>query len=157
MDPGRREALRAGGGVSLLALLAAAGWFATDEARAAEPGRAAFAAKSLADAVRALGGAPPSASRDITFFATPDIAENGANVPIGVTSALPKTESIAIVIEKNPNVLAAVFEIPPGTEPSLSIRVKMGQSSNVHALVRAAGRYHVATKEVRVTQGGCIG
>ncbi len=155
-DGGRRRALAAGGGASLLGLLAAAGWFASGETRAAEPGRPAFAAKSLADAVRALGGTAPAVSRLITFHGTPDIADNGASVPVGVASALPKTESIAIVIEKNPNVLAAEFEIPPGTEPTVSIRVKMAQSSNVHALVRADGRYHVATREIRVTQGGCI-
>ena len=78
-------------------------------------------------------------------------------VPIGVTSNVSKTEAIAILIEKNPNTLAAVFDIPPGTEPSLSTRVKMGQSSNVYALVKADGKYYVASKEIKVTLGGCGG
>ncbi|MEO8507797.1 MAG: thiosulfate oxidation carrier protein SoxY, partial [Betaproteobacteria bacterium] len=92
-----------------------------------------------------------------TFFQTPDIAENGAVVPVGVTSTIPKTESIAILVEKNPNMLVAMFDIPAGTEPSLSTRVKMGQSSNVYALVKADGKYYVASKEIKVTLGGCGG
>ena len=88
---------------------------------------------------------------------TPDIAENGAVVPIGITSSIPKTESIAILIEKNPNMLAASFDIPAGTDPSVGTRVKMGQSSNVYALVKADGKYYVAAKEIKVTLGGCGG
>ena len=78
-------------------------------------------------------------------------------VPIGVTSNVPKTESIAILIEKNPNMLAAVFDIPPGTDSSLSTRVKMAQTSNIFALVKADGKYYVASKEIKVTLGGCGG
>jgi sulfur-oxidizing protein SoxY len=62
-----------------------------------------------------------------------------------------------LLIEKNPNMLAAVFDIPPGTEPSISTRVKMGQSSNIYALVKADGKYYVAAKDVKVTLGGCGG
>jgi len=87
----------------------------------------------------------------------PEIAENGAVVPIGITSNIPKTESIAILVEKNPNMLAAVFDVPAGTDPSLSTRIKMGQSSNVYALVKADGKYFVASKEIKVTLGGCGG
>ena len=118
--------------------------------------KSAFDAKSVADAVKAYGAAAPVESKDVTLTA-PDIAENGAVVPIGITSNIPKTESIAILIEKNPNTLAAVFDIPPGTEPALSTRVKMGQTSNVHALVKADGKYYVASKEIKVTLGGCGG
>jgi sulfur-oxidizing protein SoxY len=96
-------------------------------------------------------------SNDIVFVATPDIAENGAVVPIGITSKVPQTDSIAILIEKNPNMLAAVFDIPPGTDPSLSTRIKMGQTSSVYALVKANGRYYVTSKEIKVTLGGCGG
>ena len=78
-------------------------------------------------------------------------------MPSAFTSAIPKTESIAILIEKNPNMLAASFDIPAGTDPSVSTRVKMGQSSNVYALVKADGKYYVATKEIKVTLGGCGG
>ena len=75
-------------------------------------------------------------------------------MPIGVTSTMPKTESIAILVEKNPNMLAAMFDIPAGTEPSLSTRVKMGQSINVYALVKADGKYYVARKEIRSRSAG---
>ncbi len=78
-------------------------------------------------------------------------------MPSAFTSAIPKTEAIAILIEKNPNVLTADFEIPPGTEPAISTRVKMAQTSNVYALVKADGRYFVASKEIKVTLGGCGG
>ena len=144
--------------MTLLALLAAAGWLKPEDAAAADGwNKAAFETHSLDDTWKALGTGAPAQSKDITFVATPDIAENGAVVPIGITSAVPKTESIAILIEKNPNTLAAVFDIPPGTEPALSTRVKMGQTSNVYALVKADGKYYVASKEIKVTLGGCGG
>ena len=149
--------MRAGGGATLLGLLAAAGGLVPGEVRAAAWNRAAFDTRSMEATIQALGGSAPTRSRDITFFATPDIAENGAVVPVGVTSAIPGTESIAILVEKNPNMLAALFNLPPGTEPTLSTRVKMAQSSNVYALVKADGRYYVAAKEIRVTLGGCGG
>ena len=157
MNVARREWLKQGGGATLLTLLAAAGWLVPDDAAAQTWNKNAFETHSLDDTVKALGGAGPAASKDITFFSTPDIAENGAVVPIGVNSNVPKTESIAILIEKNPNMLAAVFDIPAGTESSLSTRVKMGQSSNVYALVKADGKYYYAAKEIKVTLGGCGG
>jgi sulfur-oxidizing protein SoxY len=157
MEANRRNALKAGGGMTLLGLLAAAGWLAPGEAAAQAWNKAAFEAKTMDEAVKAMGGAAPAQSKDIAFVSTPDIAENGAVVPVGVTSAIPKTESIAILVEKNPNMLAASFDIPAGTDPSISTRVKMGQSSNVYALVKADGKYYVASKEIKVTLGGCGG
>src|SRR4030095_13286403 len=145
MDSKRRKVLKTGGGLTLLSLLAAAGWLRQGEALAAEWNKAAFEAKSLDDTLKALGGSASAQSKDIAFVSTPDIAENGAVVPIGVTSSIPKTESIAILIEKNPNMLAAGVGLPAGTEPSLSTRVKMGQSSNIYALVKADGKYYVAS------------
>ena len=157
MDAGRRDALKSGGGVTLLALVAAAGWWKPAEAIAAEWNKSAFDTHSLDETMKALGGSAPVPSKDIVFFSTPDIAENGAVVPIGITSQVPNTQSIAILVEKNPNMLAAVFDIPAGTEPSLSTRIKMGQTSNVFALVKADGKYYVASKEIKVTLGGCGG
>ncbi len=158
MNTQRREVLRQGGGVTLLALVAAAGWLKPGEAHAADAwNKAAFETNTMDATVKALGGGAPAQSKDITFVQTPDIAENGAVVPVGVTSSIPNTESIAILVEKNPNMLAAVFDIPPGTEPSLSTRIKMGQSSNVYALVKADGKFYVAGKEIKVTLGGCGG
>ena len=156
MDHDRREALRRGGGLTLLTLVAAAGWLPRG-ASAETWNKDAFSTKSLDDTMKALRGSAPVPSKDIVFFSTPDIAENGAVVPIGIVSQVPKTESIAILIEKNPNTLAAVFDIPAGTEPAVTTRVKMAQTSNVYALVKADGKYHVTAKEIKVTLGGCGG
>ena len=157
MNRKRREVLKTGGGAGLLALLAAAGWVKPETALAQAWNKAAFESHSMAETMKELGGGEPAQSKDIVFFQTPDIAENGAVVPIGVSSSIPKTESIAILIEKNPNMLAANFDIPAGTEPALTTRVKMGQTSNIYALVKADGKYYVAAKEVKVTLGGCGG
>ena len=157
MNRKRRQALKAGSVGTLLALVAAAGWLKPGAVTAEEWNKGAFDTHSMDETLKALGGSTPSPSKDIVFFSTPDIAENGAVVPIGITSNIPKTESIAVLIEKNPNMLAAVFDIPPGTEPSISTRVKMGQSSNIYALVKADGKYFVAAKDVKVTLGGCGG
>jgi sulfur-oxidizing protein SoxY len=157
MNETRRTVLKAGGGASLMTLLAAAGWLAPETAAAQAWNKNAFDAKTMDETMKALGGGAPAQSKDIAFVSTPDIAENGAVVPVGVTSSIPKTESIAILIEKNPNMLAASFDIPAGTDPSVSTRVKMGQSSNVYALVKADGKYYVASKEIKVTLGGCGG
>ena len=158
MNTGRRQVLKSGGSATLLALLSAAGWLSSGEALAADGwNQAAFDAHSLDETMKALGGAAPLPNIGIAFVQTPDIAENGAVVPVGITSSIPGTESIAILIEKNPNMLAAIFDIPAGTEPSLSTRVKMAQTSNVYALVKANGKYFVASKEIKVTLGGCGG
>jgi sulfur-oxidizing protein SoxY len=158
MDGKRRKILQSGGALTLLSLVAAAGWLRPGDALAAEWNQAAFDAKTLDDTLKALGGSAPTQSKDIVFVSTPDIAENGAVVPIGITSSIPKTESIAILVEKNPNILAANFDIPQGTEPWVNTRVKMGQTSNVIALVKTAdGKFHYASKEVKVTLGGCGG
>jgi sulfur-oxidizing protein SoxY len=157
MDPARRQALRTGSGMTLLALVAAAGWLRPEEAAAQAWNKSAFDTKSVDDTVKALGGSAPTQSKDITFVATPDIAENGAVVPVSIVSNVPNTQAIAILIEKNPNTLAAVFDIPAGTDPAISTRVKMAQTSNVYALVKADGKFHVAAKEIKVTLGGCGG
>ena len=143
--------------MTLLALLTAAGWLRPADAAAQAWNKGAFETHAMDETLKARGATAPVQSKDIVFVATPDIAENGAVVPIGITSNVPRTESIAILIEKNPNMLAAVFDIPAGTEPALSTRVKMAQTSNVYALVKADGKYHVASKEIKVTLGGCGG
>ena len=157
MNVKRRDVLKQGGGVTLLALVSAAGWLAPSDAAAQSWNQAAFETHSMDETMKALGGSAPVPSKDIQFVSTPDIAENGAVVPIGVTSTVPKTESIAILVEKNQNMVAAVFDIPPGTDPALSTRIKMAQTSNVYALVKADGKYYVASKEIKVTLGGCGG
>ncbi len=129
MDRTRRKLLRAGTGA--LTLLAAAGGLRPGAAYAEVPAwnKAAFETHNMAETMKALGGGEAAQSKDIVFFQTPDIAENGAVVPVGISSNIPKTESIAILIEKNPNMLAANFDIPAGTDPTISTRVKMNQTS----------------------------
>jgi sulfur-oxidizing protein SoxY len=157
MNSGRRKVLQGTGGAAVLGLAMAAGLFKPGNARAQGWNKAAFETKSLNDAVKAMGGAAPVESKDIQFINTPDIAENGAVVPFTIVSKIPNTESIAILVEKNPNILAARFDIPPGTDPWVNTRVKMGQTSSVFALVKADGKYYYAAKEVKVTLGGCGG
>jgi sulfur-oxidizing protein SoxY len=159
MNRQRRTILKTGSGATLLSLLGGAGLLSPGAARgqAQAWNKAAFDTHNLAETMKALGGGEPAPSKDIVFFQTPDIAENGAVVPVGISSNIPKTESIAILIEKNPNMLAAIFDIPAGTDPAISTRVKMGQSSNIVALVKADGKYYVASKEIKVTLGGCGG
>lgn len=156
MDVMRRRTLKAGGGAGLLALLAAAGIIGPGEILAADWNKAAFELKTTQDAFKALGASGPAASGDIIIRAA-DIAENGSVVPVGVESKIPGTQSISILIDKNPNALAASFDIPAGTEPSITTRVKMGQTSDVYALVKAEGKFYVAKKEIKVTLGGCGG
>jgi len=152
----RRALLKAGGSAGLLSLLAAAGFLPAGEALAQQqPWNApAFSTKSIADTVRALGASAPAANKAIEIKAA-DIAENGLLVPLEVTSNIPKTESIAILVEKNPSTLSAVFNIPAGTDAFVSTRLKMAESSDVYVLVRADGRNYFARKEIRVTLGGC--
>lgn len=153
----RRTVLKAGGGVGLLGVLAAMGLLPAGEAMAQQQWNSgAFGARSFADAVKALGGAAPTENKGIQITA-PDIAENGLVVPVGVTSNIPKTESIAIMVEKNPNLLSAVFNIPNGTDPFVSTRVKLAESTDVYALVKADGKYYFTKKEIKVTLGGCGG
>lgn len=159
MNSSRRQLLKDTGGAAVLGLAMAAGLLRPGSAWAQQGGwnKQAFESKSFADAVKALGGAQPIESKDITIT-SPDIAENGAVVPFTIASKIPNTQNIALLIEKNPNTLAANFAIPEGTEPWVNTRVKMAQTSNVVALVKGGdGRFYYASKEVKVTLGGCGG
>lgn len=119
--------------------------------------QAAFDAKTLNDAAKALGGGAPAESKDVTITG-PDIAENGAVVPVGCSTTLAGVKRLALMVEKNPNALAAVFDVTDAVEPSFNTRVKMGQSSNVYAVAfMADGKVLYATKEIKVTLGGCGG
>jgi sulfur-oxidizing protein SoxY len=136
-------------------LLAATGLLPS-AARAAWP-QAAFEAKSMADAMKALCDAAPTESKDVTLTG-PDIAENGAVVPVGCACNLPGVKRLALLVEKNPNTLAAVFDVSDTVEPSVATRVKMGQSSPVFAVAMMAdGKVLFAQKEIKVTLGGCGG
>ena len=118
---------------------------------------AAFDAKSVNDAIKALGGGAPMASKDVVLTA-PDIAENGAVVPMGVASSLPGVKYLALLVEKNPNALAAVFQVNDSIEANMTTHAKMGQSSDVYAVaITNDGKAFFAKKEVKVTLGGCGG
>ena len=118
---------------------------------------AAFEAKNLADLVKAMGGNAPAESKDVTVTG-PDIAENGAVVPLGASTALPGVKKMMILIEKNPSVLAAAFDVTDAVDANFNTRVKMGQSSDVYAVaLMADGKVLYAKKEVKVTLGGCGG
>ena len=119
--------------------------------------QAAFDAKTLAEAAKALGGGAPVESKDVTITG-PDIAENGAVVPVGVATNLAGVKRLALMVEKNPNTLAAVFDMSDAVEANFNTRVKMGQSSNVFAVaLMNVGKVLYAAKEIKVTLGGCGG
>jgi sulfur-oxidizing protein SoxY len=119
--------------------------------------QAAFDAKTMGDLMKALGTSGPAESKDVTITG-PDIAENGAVVPVGASTTLAGAKRILLLVEKNPSMLAALFEVTDAVEPNISTRVKMGQSSNVIAVVITAdNKVLFAQKEIKVTLGGCGG
>jgi len=154
MHQTRRSVIKAGGAAALLAAFGAA---------LLKPGRAlaawnkgAFEAKSTADAMRVLGVANAEDSKAIEIRA-PEIAENGAVVPIDITSNIPGTTAILVFIEKNPFPYTGTFDFSQGAVPYVHLRVKMGESSPVRVVVAAGGKFYTAAKEVKVTIGGCGG
>ena len=142
----------------LAAMLAAVGMLpGLVHAQAAGFNAAAFEAKTMADLMKVLGASAPVESKDVTLTG-PDIAENGAVVPIGASTALPGVKRMLLLVEKNPSVLAALFDVTDAVDASFSTRVKMGQSSNVFAVAMMNdGRVLYAQKEIKVTLGGCGG
>ena len=144
--------------VKVAALLASVGMLPTlAHAQAGAYNSAAFEAKNLADLVKVLGASAPTESKDVTVTG-PDIAENGAVVPVGASTSLAGVKRLLILVEKNPSVMAAMFELTDAIESSVSTRVKMGQSSNVFAVaIMNDGKVHYAAKEIKVTLGGCGG
>ena len=155
-QPNRRQALSHS--LKLATLMASAGVLPLlPDAARADWTQSAFDAKSLADATKALGGSAPVESKDVTLTG-PDIAENGAVVPVGVSTTLPGVKRLALLVEKNPTTLAAVFDISDAVDTNFNTRVKMGQSSNVFAVaLMNDGRVLYAQKEIKVTLGGCGG
>ena len=127
------------------------------QAQAAPYNTAAFAAKTMAELTKALGVAAPTESKDISVTG-PDIAENGAVVPLGAASTMPGVKRLLLLVEKNPSMLAAMFDINDAIDANVSTCVKMGQSSNVYAVaIMGDGKVLFAQKEVKVTLGGCGG
>jgi len=156
MNSKRRTFLKTAGGASTIAIAAAAGLIKPTEVLAVEWNKAAFDAKGVPDAMKAVGATGAADSKDILIKA-PDIAENGAVVPIEVTSKIAGTSAIMLMVEKNPSPLTANFDLSNGADGYVSTRIKMGQTSNVRAVVKAGGKSYTAVKEVKVTIGGCGG
>ena len=156
MDSRRREALAVLASAGVLGALAAAGLVTPFEARAAEASRSPFESKTVAEALKTLGAGQPEDGHEIALT-VPDIAENGAVVPVSATSSIPETESLSILVAKNPYPLAAIFSFPRGTQPFVSARVKMAETSTVMVLVKAQGKFYATGKDVKVTLGGCGG
>lgn len=156
MNNKRRTFLKAAGTASSVAIAAAAGLIKPTEVMAVEWNKTAFEAKGIQDALKAVGAASAADSHDILIKA-PDIAENGAVVPIEVTSKVAGTSTIMLMVEKNPAPLIASFDLANGAEGYVSTRIKMGQTSNIRAVVKAGGKFYSASKEVKVTIGGCGG
>ena len=148
MTPIRRWTLKAGAALVasvLLPVRAFAAW-----------NKEAFGAKTAADALKGLGVGTSAESKDIMIEA-PQIAENGAVVPIEITSNIPNTKSLAVMIEKNPFPLTSKFDFSEAAVPYVKVNVKMGESSFVRVVAEAGGKYFTASKEVKVTIGGCGG
>ena len=119
--------------------------------------KAAFDAKSVQDVLKAIGPGALAESKDVTITG-PDIAENGAVVPLGASTTLPNVKQLLILVEKNPAVLIAMFHMTESIDTNVATRAKMGQSSDVYAVaITADGKALFAKKEVKVTLGGCGG
>lgn len=149
----RRKVLKTGGSLALLGILAAIGLVRNGTAWAKRNVRA-FEAKTIDEALDALGAGIPEDSAAIHLTA-PETAENGAFVPITISSTLPRIEQIFVLVDKNPTMLVASFVLPVGTEGFITTRIKMNETSNFIALVKSDGKFYRAAREVKVVQGGC--
>lgn len=148
----RRETLKQSAVVA--GLLASTGLYPL---QAAAYEKAAFDAKSIADVAKALGTGAPVESKDVTIGG-PDIAENGAVVPLTASTTLAGVKRMLILVEKNPAALVAMFNVTDAVEANFATRAKMGQSSDVYAVaIMNDGKAFYAKKEVKVTLGGCGG
>ncbi len=156
MNTTRRTVLKGATASSILAGLIAAGALRPTQVMAADWNKAAFESHETSGALKGLGAGAPAEHKDL-MIKVPDIAENGAVVPVGIKSNLPKTEMMALLVAKNPNALAGAYEILQGADAEVSMRIKMGETSEVVALVKADGKFYLARKEVKVTAGGCGG
>lgn len=148
----RRDTLKQS--MAVAGLLAAAGFLPRD---ALAFNKAAFEARTVADVAKAYGAPAPTESKDVTLTA-PDIAENGAVVPMAVATTLPNIKHLLVLVERNPSALVAKFDVSEAVEANFATRAKMGQTSDVYAVaITNDGKALFAKKEVKVTLGGCGG
>jgi sulfur-oxidizing protein SoxY len=156
MNVNRRLMLKGATATGALAIAAGAGLLAPRAVLAAWP-KAAFEAKSMEDALNGATGSSEATASDKVKIKAPDIAENGAVVPITVSTTLDGVESISLIAKENPSPLTSTYMLGAGAEGYVSTRIKMGKTSDVIAVVKAGGKLYSATKEVKVTIGGCGG
>ena len=156
MDMIRRTVLKGAGATGVLAGLLAAGVLKPTLAYANDWNKAAFEAKELDAALKTLGADAATESKDLMMKA-PEIAENGAVVPIDVSSNIPNTTSIAILVLKNPLPLSSHFEFSNGAMGDVAVRLKVAQTSIIRAVAKAGDKFYSTQKEVKVTVGGCGG
>ena len=154
-DIKRRVFLKGSAAAGAVGVAVGAGLLAPQAVLAAWP-KAAFESKQIDDAINALMGSPSTEASDKIEIKAPDIAENGAVVPVTVSTDM-AAESIAIIAEQNPSPLAAAFTLGPGAEGYISTRIKMGKTGDVVAVVKSGGKLYANRKGVKVTIGGCGG
>ena len=152
----RRTFLQAGMAAGTLAVAAGAGLLTPRDVLGAWPEQA-FKAKKYPDALQALAGTTEPTSSDAVKVKAPDIAENGAVVPVTVTTSIQEVESISIIAANNPVPLVASYNLGEGAEGFVSTRIKMGKSGDVIAVVKSGSKLYSANKGVKVTIGGCGG
>ncbi|MCF8152208.1 MAG: thiosulfate oxidation carrier protein SoxY [Sulfuritalea sp.] len=156
MDQLRRLILKGSGAGGALTVLLATGLLRPSRVFAADWNKAAFEAKAMTDALASIGASGATESAEILIKA-PDIAENGAVVPFEVTARIAGAESIALLAEKNPFPLMAYIDLTNGAEAYINTRFKMGQTSVIKVVVKAGGKSYIASREIKVTIGGCGG
>ena len=156
MNQLRRAFLKNAGAIGTVAIAIASGLLKPVSAFAAAWNNMAFTSKDLADAIKNAGYDGATENSDVILKA-PDIAENGAVVPITASSNIPGTTSIAIFVEKNPSPMVADYTFSNGAQPYISTRIKMAKTSNVWITVKAGGKNYSTKREVKVTIGGCGG
>jgi len=154
MAPRRRNFLQAFGSAGLLAGLLGSGLLRPGRALAVDFNRTAFDARSAADALRLIGAAGAEISADI-LLKTPEIAENGAAVPIEVISNIPGTTRLSVLVDKNPFPLALQFNFAPPAVARFQAKLKMGESSRLRIVASVGGKHYTVFREVKVTAGGC--
>jgi len=150
----RRSLLKLGSATAVAGTALVCGLLAPLRALAGLWPAAAFDAKTIDEALQAAGVVDPLTSQDIAIKA-PEIAENGAQVPVEIASHIPGTRSIYIFVDKNPQPFTGSFEFREDAERFVSTRIKMGESSTLRAVAFAEGKYYMAAREVKVTIGGC--
>lgn len=156
MDLIRRTVLKGAGATGVLAGLLASGLLQPTLAYADDWNKAAFEAKDFDETLKTLGAGSATDHKDL-ILKVPEIAENGAVVPVDVISNIPNTTSIAVLVKMNPFPLSTQFDFSNGAVADVSMRLKVAQTSVIRAVAKADGKFYSTQKEVKVTVGGCGG